>query len=355
MLVGPNGYPVYASIHMNDSYFKTAKKNLIINGGYSKNAGKNYFNVGAGVIKATWFRYDSSYPAPVGAYTIEAEVPVLTRVNQNFGGSYVAVKTGPDGKGVFEKAMVALVGVHVVGYVEHHPEFLWATFEHKLNAPMIEDNTFTPSGSNANNFTFYAKNTSYADVLIANQPETSNDPALLSFDDITGKFSPVTQVVQMNKTGGDNRVNGPSNIAAINRSSQNYLSTAHFDEPKHFKEFIHYNLIGTTWMTPDTYVRSTQNWQEFGQADAQGAVNLANSTAETFMQISHNTVPKSTLGNCFECHNPKSFTYGDKGVPPLPARRIGISHIVSEGSKYSVPNIMPVKASSLPPQVNTEK
>jgi len=27
-------------------------------------------------------------------------------------------------------AKMALVGMHVVGVVEHHPEFVWATFEH---------------------------------------------------------------------------------------------------------------------------------------------------------------------------------------------------------------------------------
>ena len=33
VLVGQNGYPVYASVHMNDSYFDTAKDNLIENAG----------------------------------------------------------------------------------------------------------------------------------------------------------------------------------------------------------------------------------------------------------------------------------------------------------------------------------
>src|SRR6187399_2125995 len=37
VLVGQNGYPVYASVHMNDSYFDTARQNLIVNGGYQGN------------------------------------------------------------------------------------------------------------------------------------------------------------------------------------------------------------------------------------------------------------------------------------------------------------------------------
>src|SRR6478609_7546962 len=77
VLVGQNGYPVYASVHMNDSYFNTAKANLIENGGYQANvnadkpgaagadcgkigepedANKAYFQCGAAVFKATWMR-----------------------------------------------------------------------------------------------------------------------------------------------------------------------------------------------------------------------------------------------------------------------------------------------------------
>ena len=339
MLVGPNGYPVYASIHMNDSYFNTAKKNLIKDGGYTKNAGKDYFDVGAGVIKATWFRYDVSKGAPDGAYTTKAEVPVLQRVSSYSSGSQVV------SSGEFEVVDVALVGVHVVGYVQHHPEFLWGTFEHKLNAPMLTDNTFQPKSSDKDSstkYTFYKANTPYSEVLIANQPEKSSDPALLTFDDQTGKFSPVTQIVQMNKTGGDNRVHGPKNIQQINIGAQGYIAQPHIFEPAHFKQFSNYNLIGTLWMNPDTYVRSTTNWQDLDEANGQGAVNLANSTAETFMQQASNKVSGQSWGNCFECHNPKSFTYGDKGAKALAPRRIGISHIVSEGTTYAVPNMMPV-------------
>ena len=30
---------------------------------------------------------------------------------------------------------LALVGIHIVGTVQNHPEFVWSTFEHILNAP----------------------------------------------------------------------------------------------------------------------------------------------------------------------------------------------------------------------------
>lgn len=47
--------------------------------------------------------------------------------------------------GKFATVTVALVGLHVVGTTINHPEFLWATFEHKLNSPEQPDNWFAPN------------------------------------------------------------------------------------------------------------------------------------------------------------------------------------------------------------------
>ena len=77
MLVAQNGYPVYASVHMNKSYFDTARKNLIATGGYQNQPASSYFDVGAAVFKATWLRLDPGQPPPAGAYTTQAQVPVL--------------------------------------------------------------------------------------------------------------------------------------------------------------------------------------------------------------------------------------------------------------------------------------
>lgn len=174
MLVGPNGYPVYASIHMNDSYFGTAKDNMIANGGYAKNAGgDNYFDVGAAVFKATWYRLADGEEAPVGAFTTKALVPVL-KSECNDGGCNAVVNfdVAP------QEVTVALVGLHVVGYVENHPEFLWATFEHNRNTPRFPDGTFEYSDDSIDEtYTFYAAGTplNQDNILVPNQPNTSSD------------------------------------------------------------------------------------------------------------------------------------------------------------------------------------
>ena len=78
VLVAPNGYPVYGSVHLNPSYFATAKQNLIVNGGYQSQPSASTFAVGAAVFKATWLRLAPGQQPPAGAFTTQAQVPVLT-------------------------------------------------------------------------------------------------------------------------------------------------------------------------------------------------------------------------------------------------------------------------------------
>jgi hypothetical protein len=344
VLVGQNGYPVYASVHMNDSYFTTAQANLIVDGKYQANAGADtpgaasadcgelgepegandaYFQCGAAVFKATWLRLRDGEAAPAGAYVTTAEVPVLKNLCTMRSCTVVATDQ-------YVEAQVALVGLHVVGYVEHHPEFLWATFEHQDNSPSFADGTFAFSdGSDPKGYTFYAAGTPFTQekVLVPNQPAKQGDPPLLTFDDATQTFSPITQVVQMNRTGGDTQPDGPANITAVNAASQNSMKNAGV-----FQQY--YFLVGTAWLKPDTYVATNPDitkpsvqWNDL----AVGSVALANMTAETFMQK-----PGSgdTL-NCFACHNPQSFSFND---PAMPLRRVAISHALAVDTPFAVPN-----------------
>jgi len=326
MMVAPNGYPVLASVHMNASYFKIAKKNLIVDGGYQKNPEQDaYFGVGDAIFKATWMRLDAGQKPPVGAYTTQADVPVLMIDKKNS----LVVTTGKT-----TQATVALVGLHVVGITDGHPEFLWGTFEHNLNNPQVPDNTFTTAGSDSKGYTFYAANTSYANANTSN----SAAPATLTFDEKTQRFSPITSAVLENKTGGEtNSPDGPTNIANLNTSSQRFLQ----GQPGNEALFANYNLIGTVWMKPNTYVTTNPSWKNLASADAVGSVNLANSTAETFVQVANDSVMKN-VKNCFSCHNPGSYNF-QTSPPKLASRRIAISHVLSVSSPYAVLNQILVK------------
>lgn len=360
MLVSPNGYPVYASVHMNDSYFATVKRNLIVTGDYAKNPDSDYFDVGAAVFKATWLRLDPGQQPPAGAYTTQAEVPILSLQTQN-GSSVVA----PSGK--FQTVTVALVGLHVVGYTVNHPEFLWGTFEHRDNSPKFADNTFDPSSTagDSKDYTFYQGGTPWNHVNY-NQGN-QGAPFLLRFDSASQRFTTLTvpnnlsngsyagtspsasrgtNVVLANQTGSEtNSPDGPANIAHLNQSVRTFY--AGLSGPQ--SAFGSYFLVGTVWMKPNSYnLASTNN-------DAVGSVNLANTTAETFFQVQRitpsNAVPSSggTMMNCFLCHNPTSFNFQTPPPAKLASRRIAISHVVSANSPYAVQNQIAVQPPPAPP------
>src|SRR4051794_30519495 len=239
MLVSQKGYPVYASVHMNKSYCDTARKNLIVTGGAQNRPADSYFDVGAAVFKATWLRLDRGQQPPAGAFTTQAQVPLLeTKLTPG-------LVTIQPVAGKFVQVTVALVGLHVVGQTDNPPEFLWGTFEHKLNSPATADNTFAPSPttSDPNSYTFYKAGTAYSQV---------NNPAVppgLTLDDATQKLSPVTNVVLENQTGGENQADGVGNIFILNAEAQNAVGG--FPAPQ--SNFANYNLVGTVWMLPNSY------------------------------------------------------------------------------------------------------
>ena len=316
MLVAPNGYPVYASVHMNPTYFRTASENMIANGGYQNGDPNRYFNVGDAVFKATWLRLDAGQPPPAGAFVTQAEVPVLKT-------TVVPGRVTIEPSGGFVTANVALIGLHVVGYTVNHPEFLWGTFEHQLNSPASPDNTFTPSAavSNPNNFTLYNAGTPYDQVNVAVLPPQ------LTLDATTQKISPVTNVVLENATGGESHPNGAANIEAINGQAKSHV--ANFPAPQN--AFASYTLIGTVWMQPNTYNLTSD------QTNAVGSITLANGTAETFFQVPRNS-PVSSINNCFTCHNPTSYSFQTPPPAKLTDRLIALSHVLSYRSVYEVPN-----------------
>jgi hypothetical protein len=322
VLVAPNGYPVYTSVHMNPTYFATARKNLISTGDYQKGQPNDTFPLGSAVFKATWLRLAPGEAAPAGAFVTKAQVPVLTVQRSP---TSITILPVPN---QFVTATVALVGLHVVGVTVNHPEFLWGTFEHTLNTPQVPDNTFSTSGSSSTGYTFYKANTSYAQV---NNPLS---PPQLTFNTATQRFAPVTNAVLENQTGGENQTNGPANVQSVSAQGQGFLAHEKGDKKVQPMQWIfsNYYLVGTVWMKPNSYNLNSD------QSNAVGSVNLANTTAETFQQYPSNA-DMTKVKNCFMCHNASSYSF-QSSPPPLNNRLIAISHALSVGTDYAVPNMI---------------
>jgi hypothetical protein len=148
-LLSLNGSLVYFATHANDVYawFNTAVTNGVIPGSaafpttqaelspilaYASQNGDNLPDGNALTLELKTAWVDAATVADAGDYiTTLAAVPRYVRTNST---TWTIDATQPT-----EVKTLALVGMHVVGPVKGHPEMVWATFEHRDNAP---DNDF---------------------------------------------------------------------------------------------------------------------------------------------------------------------------------------------------------------------
>jgi len=78
----------------------------------------------------------ASLPDPDNYITMTATIPTYDKSDPN--------KWTPNGQ---QSAKLAMVGMHVVGSANGHPELIWATFEHVGNAPNAAYSYINSSGS----------------------------------------------------------------------------------------------------------------------------------------------------------------------------------------------------------------
>lgn len=157
VLMAKTGSLIYYTIMVNDvyAYFLTGVKDGAIQGGaahhtfptamgdlgaiqtFASAHGKTFADADALAVevKAAWIE-TTGLPNPSEYVTIQAEVPTYNTSN-----SSQFVQTGT------HTATLALVGMHVVGSVNGHPEMIWASFEHFGNAPNEAYDYLTGSGT----------------------------------------------------------------------------------------------------------------------------------------------------------------------------------------------------------------
>jgi len=323
VLVDQDNQIVWYSTHLNDAYFTFVQQNG--GAGYGKAADTLTFPVGAAVFKASWKVVPSGTP-PAGFYTEKATVPLL--INKPGGG----IAVDPSGK--TRPVTVALVGLHVVGVTDNHPEFLWGTFEQVQNAPDLPPG-MQPNSSDpvsAQNFTFYKANTP-ANACNQPSPAPSVDPAKQT-------VTPITNVFRQFATGNA-APNRTADITAINSAAQGEMANMKTFKPPQPKETVwaNYKLIGTLWLMANTLKPNDNNMVPEGV----GSVNLANSTLETYFQ--------GADVSCFLCHNTGGSSSKKK---PYPGKDINISHVILEmiPAPSATPSATPAVKKSPPAKIN---
>jgi hypothetical protein len=243
-------------------------------------------------VKSSWV--EASSVSDASRYvTITGEVPDFDTTDPK--------KWVPKGS---KQVKLAMVGIHIVGTVNGHPEMIWATFEHIDNAP---NDTFTYSNADKQATTVNFDPSTASVFCKANAPKAANKPfAKVAGSSIVGvgeaKIGP-TDTIRFNPWGQDStnmpNVDNNTQIIAVNNSVRGQLAKNDVRR--------NYFLVGTTWTNSkipgvDTNVKTL------------GSQLLANATMETF----------SGNSNCFTCHSNNAL--GTGGGPFAD----GLSHIYGD-------------------------
>jgi hypothetical protein len=281
---------VYYSNYLDQNYWDFVVNNHLYDLDTLQAGPDTDFPVNAIELKASW-RVAGLLDEPTETFIPDASERFHT-MTANIPRVSVKGDTISENKDSLRLATMALVGLHVVGVVAHHPEFIWASFEHVDNAP---DSLATPTGgtnSQTNEpWSFYAAQTPSGGC---NQFDdaTPMDPASICRNNPWGGGSPENQ----------------QNIQSLNASVHEALRQVR-------PLWANYKLVGGVWTTgeipgPNGAPASIQR----------GSTDLANTSMETFQQGA----------NCFACHNggTKVVDVGVESAVIVAAKHINLSHFV---------------------------
>jgi hypothetical protein len=307
VLVDPRGRSVYYFSQVNDTFYTFIRSNgLYLPDTFKAKAPGLSFPVHSLELKSSWWVVPQGEDA-AGFFTIPAQInPLKCKGGEaNCKGDDVVVdldRTVP--------ATVALVGLHVVGVVQGHPEFIWATFEHEKNAPDIVPDGTDPRTSDFASpqpFTFYRANTPAKACNLLNKDQ-------LGLDAASQALTPTTDVIRQFVLGGGNAEDS-GNIKSLNDGVKAALQ-------KENSVWAHYALRGGAWL-PNPQLQFKPGISGAALRNrVVGSVSVANSTMETFDQ--------GARGNCFACHDTAAQPLGT-GKPGLPASNLNVSHILVNG------------------------
>ena len=145
ILVDHQGRAVYYSQYVNPTFVDFITHNKLTNPAEVQKFNPNTpFDISTLELKASWKIVPAGKNVD-GFFTMKTSVNKL----RNKGGKIVI-----DPKSS-ETVTVALVGFHIGGVVNGHPEMIWATFEHKSNAPNVPENPTPDTIVSDKNWLFY--------------------------------------------------------------------------------------------------------------------------------------------------------------------------------------------------------
>jgi len=208
---------------------------------------------------------------------------------------------------------LGMVGIHLAIWTPNHPEMIWATWEHKSNAPLCDGSSSTKGWS------FAARDA--AECLKANPQSQSGPPSTKcdSFNFNTpvqqrGAPAPTGVATNVCREYASGNQEGPSvngndnaaNLAAIKELNEALVGAKGLltKLPSHnpMSVWSNYEMVGALWTKGGADSGSPPVPSKQGAANVsslqRGSLELTNMSMETFQQGDSSFVP-----NCFGCHN----------------------------------------------------
>lgn len=262
--------------------------------------------------------------------TTEANVPVFDR----------SLTKGPWPIIGNEKKTLAMVGMHVVGTVEGHPEMVWSTFEHVNNAPAntFRYNANNPSSpknpitktqwydSTTNEWTFFPTNASGPATIeatgVAIPCVVGKAPTTAQKKEYKKKFLDINQcgARAIGKKGSiTNQIISPTTPTTdIIETDVVRIDAWGGGTVANNTDLISLNTSILTWLKPGdyrgNYIQTGGIWTSDGSIPTNGkqsdnphlvgSLKLANTTMETYDQQEQGTDFYPI--NCFGCHGASS-------------------------------------------------
>lgn len=226
--------------------------------------------------------------------------------------NYVTVNADINGDG--KDDLLGMVGFHFVMSTPDHPEFIWATFEHKQNAPECQ----LPPAPNAPAWSFTSAqcaaelpnpvnckfNPNPTPAPSPTPTPAGGMPTPTPFPLTGGTPTQICRVYHDGSRPGDHGYdNNVFDIDTLNTQMTSMLTPLSAGP---LAVLQNYQMIGALWVnqplgTPGTPAPSPNSSDLVNQ---RGSIQLANSTMETTFQsqpyTGPGTLPPAT--NCFACH-----------------------------------------------------
>lgn len=350
---------VYYGIHVNDvyayfltgisegkinaSHFPTSNADLLPITTFASSHGVTFPDPNALAIevKTAWVEA-SSLADSSGYVTRLAAIP--TYDNNDCDPALNPTLCKPTGQ---KTVLLALVGMHVVGSTNQHPEMIWATFEHFGNTPndtykyVATGNQVKTVSRDTSGSWLFSKSNSNGPF---NKPHMSVDPSTGNIQAKTGFTIGPSDTLRSKAWGGaidqaPNPINESNNASSENSNSEIIAINSSVRQPGLMPAGDvrgNYILTGATWTVPGGPPDGSGSF--FSGGDEVGTSKMANTTLETYDQ-GDNTA--ATGSNCFSCHSGNML--GTAGG-------FGLSHVFGQLQPLTFPHLLVmVKRLSTPP------